>query len=70
MKTVPVILIALYASATPAIVQSESCVQIRALGNVQTGILPRPDTAMLEKLGTLHGQWQEHFDQNYPTNQG
>lgn len=66
MKTIPVILIALYASATqaatPAVVQSESCVQIRARVNAQTGILHRPDTAILEKLGALHGQWQEHFD--------
>lgn len=55
MKTIPAILIALCVTAaqaaTPAVVQSEACVQIRAQINAQTGILPRPDTAMLEKLG-------------------
>jgi hypothetical protein len=56
MKIIPIILIALCASAaqaaTPAVVQSETCVQIRTQINAQTGILPRPDTAMLEKIGT------------------
>jgi len=55
MKTIPVILFALCAStvqaATPAVTQAETCVQIRARIKAQTGILPMPDTAMLEKLG-------------------
>ena len=55
MKIIPVILLALYAStvqaATPAVAQTETCVQIRSQINAQTGILPKPDIALLEKLG-------------------
>lgn len=55
MKIIPILIVALYTStvqaATTAAAQSETCVQIRAQINAQTGILPKPDTAMLEKLG-------------------
>ncbi len=38
------------AHAVPA--EGESCAQIREQITAQTGLLPKPDTVLLEKLGT------------------
>jgi hypothetical protein len=54
MKIIPVILIAMTATTVHAAEptsQNESCEQIRAQITAQTGVLAKPDIALLGKLG-------------------